>query len=449
VQRIASISHGSWGRINAWKIAVKGFKARPLLGWGWENYNVVFNQFYNPESLLHGSAETWFDRSHNQILDILCLTGIFGLFSYLAIFLILFKLFRKSWLIKRKDSLAILFFLLFAYFVQNLFVFDTPGPMIIFFFSLGLFYFWTKEEQETEVKAKAKTSNFPLPVLLMLLFIFLPWAIYEFNIKPLKKSNQGIRGIITSLVDLKTGLYWYGQSLGGDCFTNPELRLQLAKTMFVASDQGKEGQEIMAQGIKMAVEENKKNVQEHPYDVRYYLYLGQLYNANPGLSPDYLKEAEKVLTQGLTFSPKRQEVFYELGKTKMLLGKNKEAIALYQQALELNKKVKRSHWNLGLAYILDNDYKQGLAEIKKAQEMGMNYPKDPTAAFYIGRAFQMEKEYSRAISVYELVLKWQPDYVPAIKEKIFCYLKLNNQEQAQKELERLEEIAPEEAKKLN
>ena len=383
VQHLISRGFVSWGRLNAWQIAWQGFKAKPIFGWGWENYNVVFNQFYNPESLLYGAPETWFDRSHNQLLDVLCLTGIFGLIAYLAIFFFVFWLFFKKWEEKR-ISVLILFALLFAYFVQNLFVFDTPGPMIIFFFSLGLFYESTNVQISTniQIKTQKQGSKFPLPVLLMLLFILLPLGIYKFNFKPFQKSNQGIKGIITSLVDLKSGLYWYEQSLKGYSFTNPETRLQLTKTIYIvryqaeskrAEESRRSDDEIIKKGVEMTIKENKKSIEEHPLDVKYYLYLAQFYNTSRDFNPSYLKEAEKVLEKGLLTSPKRQEALYEIGKTKIFLGKKEEGLAFYQQALELDERVVDSHLNLVLAYSLVGEKEKAKEEFKKLKEL---WPKE-------------------------------------------------------------------------
>ena len=64
-------------------IAWKGFLERPILGWGTENYNLVFNKYYDPR--LYGQ-EQWFDRVHNILFDWLVGAGILGLLAYLALF---------------------------------------------------------------------------------------------------------------------------------------------------------------------------------------------------------------------------------------------------------------------------------------------------------------------------------------------------------------------------
>jgi len=44
-------------RLRSWNIGLKGFKERPILGWGIGNYNVVFNKHYDPWYLIKGEMK--------------------------------------------------------------------------------------------------------------------------------------------------------------------------------------------------------------------------------------------------------------------------------------------------------------------------------------------------------------------------------------------------------
>ncbi len=66
-----------------WPMAIQGAMQRPILGWGQENFNYIFNQDYNPKMW---SQEQWFDRAHNVFLDWLVASGIVGLIAYVALF---------------------------------------------------------------------------------------------------------------------------------------------------------------------------------------------------------------------------------------------------------------------------------------------------------------------------------------------------------------------------
>ncbi|MFA5841411.1 MAG: O-antigen ligase family protein, partial [Candidatus Paceibacterota bacterium] len=134
--RFASISlteQTTVSRFTIWNMSWQGFKERPILGWGQENFIVVFSKYYTPEMW---NQEPWFDRSHNVFFDWMIAGGSLGILSYLALFGAgLYTLWRS-----RKFSLtdkSVLTGLLVGYFFQNLFVFDNLTSYLMFFSVLG------------------------------------------------------------------------------------------------------------------------------------------------------------------------------------------------------------------------------------------------------------------------------------------------------------------------
>ncbi|MCK4520791.1 O-antigen ligase family protein [Candidatus Parcubacteria bacterium] len=143
--RFSNMTQGSsfQSRLQSWQIGFQGFKEKPILGWGTENYSIVFSKFYNPKILSYSNE--WFDRPHNKTLETMVNTGILGLLAYLSIFgAVLFKLFKK--IKDNKDNKVIvlscscLIGLLFAYFFQNQLMLDTLSSYIMFFATLGVVY---------------------------------------------------------------------------------------------------------------------------------------------------------------------------------------------------------------------------------------------------------------------------------------------------------------------
>ena len=153
-----SLSANTWQhRTFMWKIAWDGFKERPILGWGPENYIYVFSEhfnvnYYNPSE----GFGAWFDRAHSVYFDYLVETGILGLMSFLGIFAVFYWQFIKfqissaNWRIKSQkennqklsitnhQSLttnALLFALPVAYLVQGIVLFD----VLPIYFNLFLF----------------------------------------------------------------------------------------------------------------------------------------------------------------------------------------------------------------------------------------------------------------------------------------------------------------------
>jgi len=124
-----SFSAQTWQhRTYMWKIAYDGFKERPLLGWGPENFINIFDrhfnvQYFNPTE----GFGAWFDRAHSIYFDYLAETGILGLSSYLGIFAVFYwQLFKRRDDQRRQSALqnALIFAIPVAYLVQGIVLFD-------------------------------------------------------------------------------------------------------------------------------------------------------------------------------------------------------------------------------------------------------------------------------------------------------------------------------------
>lgn len=103
LSRFASISLSEGkSRFLIWNMGLQGFKERPILGWGLENYNVIFAKYYDPRLY---AQEPWFDRSHNIVFDWLINAGILGFAAYVGIFVAaLFLFWKRCRSLEEKDE---------------------------------------------------------------------------------------------------------------------------------------------------------------------------------------------------------------------------------------------------------------------------------------------------------------------------------------------------------
>src|SRR5581483_2274683 len=105
-------------------VALRGFKERPILGVGPENFTYLADKYFD-NSLSYANA--FFDKPHNALLEVLVTTGVMGLVVYLGLIgTIIYgfvKLYQKNRI--SKFGLAVLVAAIVAYHVQNFFVFDT------------------------------------------------------------------------------------------------------------------------------------------------------------------------------------------------------------------------------------------------------------------------------------------------------------------------------------
>jgi O-antigen ligase len=159
-------------RLWTWGSALNGFKERPILGWGPENFPAVFDKYFDIRHYIaNQGSETWFDRAHSVIFDYLAETGILGLLSYLGIYIVFYLMFFRSIKIynelKNKKNLSqdlpndlqrnLMFSILIAYFVQNLIIFEVL-PMYLNFFLILAFssYVFNILKLEADLKQNKK-----------------------------------------------------------------------------------------------------------------------------------------------------------------------------------------------------------------------------------------------------------------------------------------------------
>lgn len=145
-------------RILTARIAIRAVDPREnntdklLLGWGPENFLIAWNKYYDPNIYQYDPASL--DRAHNKLLDVLVMNGIFGLIAYLAIWFFAFKrILAKEGSIEYQS--ALLFFGV-AYFVQNLFVFDSVVTYTPFFAFLSFLIFRQAKAYTTDIYCKTK-----------------------------------------------------------------------------------------------------------------------------------------------------------------------------------------------------------------------------------------------------------------------------------------------------
>ncbi len=149
VSRIAKISFSDsnlQNRFIAWGSGWQAVKERPLLGWGWENFNIAFNKYYNPKLLGSNPSEIYWDKPHNIFLEYLYNGGIIGFLAFLSL---LSAFFYQWWKIK-DVSLIFLFFGMIAYLIQGLVVFDTFGVYLMLF--LYLAFIGSRYQRELGIK---------------------------------------------------------------------------------------------------------------------------------------------------------------------------------------------------------------------------------------------------------------------------------------------------------
>ncbi len=431
--RFASLSPSeikSQGRYFVWPMAIEGFKERPILGWGQEGFNYVFNEHYNPAMF---NQESWFDRTHNAFLDWLIAGGLLGLLSYLAILAALvFYTLRSSLSVKEK---AIFLGLIAGYIFQSIFVFDNLMGYIYLFSLLAFFHFDSTKSKAAIgwLNSVAENKNVAQMVLVPVVFLAMIFMIYTVNIKPLS-ANRTLLDAIASSRDQKltaeVALANFNKALDLNTFGNPEIREQMFFNLnkFQADGVSSETRKAFQDE---AVRQYEIQISETPNDTRYLLFFGSLL-----ARLERFDDAVSVLEKALETSPKKQQIFFELGTAYINSGNPKAALE-----------------KLKMAY----DSAPEFGEAKVMYAIGAIYAKDLKLADYLladleEREIASEErilialsavgEYSRAAEIIKKRIKIDPENPQHYFSLAAAYLRAGNRPAAISELRRVGEIIP-------
>lgn len=323
-------------------LSFQGFKENPVLGWGQENYNIVFNKYYDPHLY---AQEQWFDRSHNVFLDWLIAAGSLGLISYLGLFG------AAIYLLMRADHMPVIERVLFlgllsAYFAQNLTVFDNLTSYLFFFAVLAHIHFhgtWHIPDQQRESHLVGTTYGPQLVALAVLLPV-----LYVVNIKPMVASARLIEAIqITSPTTIGQNLEKFKQAIGANTFVTPESREQLVQIAMQVARAGDVPQQDKLAMLEYAREQALRQVDMYPDDARYRLFAGGFFS-RVGLNDEGLAQ----LNEAVKLSPKKQTLMFELANAYINKKEYVKANEILKTAYELEPAFEeaRKLYALGLFY---------------------------------------------------------------------------------------------------
>ncbi|HDQ35049.1 MAG TPA: hypothetical protein ENN14_01905, partial [Chloroflexi bacterium] len=112
---------------------------RPLIGYGPESMYVAYNSFYPPELGHYESRTASPDRSHNETLDAVVITGILGLAIYIFLFgnvfywgfrwLGLLQTRQQFWIYLGMNAFSVLFFTILLWQLEGFYLFGVAVPL--------------------------------------------------------------------------------------------------------------------------------------------------------------------------------------------------------------------------------------------------------------------------------------------------------------------------------
>jgi len=424
ISRFSSISlkeQTVQSRLTIWSMALKSFRERPILGWGFGNFIIPYAKNYDPK--MYGN-EPWFDRTHNMPLEWLVGAGLVGFFTYLTLFASLIWALIQGVRIGlfQKNTALIFIGMLTAYLIQISFVFDTLPTYLMLVLILGFFSVVSSSTKEEWLRKNSfylpATANSPqfdssekkskkeliklkqkhsasLPMLhkigIFVVFVIAFIFIITINIRPLKAAGTLIDALIAfnqqkyseAGEDFKKALSFSGHTIG-----TTEIREQLAMNAlrFLSQPELFKNPEIKSFYL-FSVEEMEKQVRENPKEnlkIRHNILLGQLY-AGLGVverNPELIKQALDQYQISAQFAPNYFHIYPVMASILAQIGNFDGAVAAIKKAENLLTGVGKYDANIfytePLLYVAAGEYDAAYESLQKLSARGTpEHPLDP------------------------------------------------------------------------
>lgn len=187
---LAGLDDRTW----TWGTALSGFIEKPILGWGPENFPIVFDRYYNPN---HFGGDSWFDRAHDTYLEYLVDGGIILLLAYLSIWVFYFREIYQKRARMSVTTLGLMSAFPVAYLIQAISAFEVLPIFLLLYTFLAFairFHYGSEEiKKKTDrqpLSRTAKISNgLPQMAALTGLCALSAITLYYANYLPLEKNR--------------------------------------------------------------------------------------------------------------------------------------------------------------------------------------------------------------------------------------------------------------------
>ncbi|MBT3539010.1 hypothetical protein HOF40_02735 [Candidatus Parcubacteria bacterium] len=390
-------------RLMAWDIAYEGFKDRPVFGWGPENYQNIFDIYYNPDFLEFSLEETLWDKPHNYVMELLSTGGIVTTVFYLAILIsllgYLISLIKKSSSKNQKIIYLIIITAILFYLVQNLFGIETSYSYQLWFVLMAYIMFEYISKKEQEVTDKTYFYKKSAPIFLIIFFIITPIFLFQ-NINMYRASiymgNARDAAVVgdanlwvtqaKSVLDVPTPFLW-------------EQGIFLVQDISLLSEQ-----RVLSKDILQEVEDSLVNIflsylNSVPDSFRINLFFGEFY-AFMGEYVDlsYMEKSDEYMIKAQSISPLNQRVSFLLSKNYLLEGEINEALSILYELVLTYPTSFEVHWFYGLMLVEAGDLDNGIIELEKGSGFGFRH--SGNIEFMID-LYAKQGDYDKIIPLYE------------------------------------------------
>jgi O-antigen ligase len=391
-------------RLITWRSALQGFLDRPVLGWGYDNTYYALSKHYDPQvvrfrqTYFLESLLTWWDKTHNQFVDMLVERGIVGVLLYL---LLVSACVRTLWHMTNRFLTCCLAAGLVAYGVNNVFVFDGFGSLLGFHLYLACLALAPLGSTGIRIPGMKILSggaarlslraSLPRPAVCVATVLGILSAGLYLNYQMAAASAAYVQAQSAFGLDSYVGVGMYEKAFDG--YFSPYSPYQKLNCGLLVANAVLQKKPLPdpAANIEWAIQLAEEALEAHPKDARAYITVNDIYNTLAlGRDPKYAERAETYGLKAVELSPRRQEAMFNLGRTYVIRGEAKRAVELNREMVRNYPSYPVAHWFLGLALLAGGERSAAQDEIKLALRLGYRF-QNPQEREFVLRTFPAEE----------------------------------------------------------
>jgi tetratricopeptide (TPR) repeat protein len=345
-----------------WAGTLQLWQQFPIFGTGPETFAY---SYYWTRPASHNLTSEWdflYNKAHNEYLNYLATTGVFGFLSYLVLILFILYFLRKNLVILSAFiSILITNFSGFSVVITSLYFFILPTLI-------------TNTTQHTPAKSKSFIFYF-IPVSGFLFLVSKVLFFYLADITYAQADSADSAQKYTSAFE----------NISLSLIYRPNEALYLIKSATIASKLAlvahqQKNDDLANQYTKTAINQSDKAIRLSPFSTNNLKERAQIYYYLSSLNSEYYLDAIKSLIQVTRLAPTDAKTFYLIGQFYQDMKDVDSAINYYQQAITLKTNYDYAYFALGKIYFDQKKY--DLAKTNFTQTLKYA-PTNPDAQEYL------------------------------------------------------------------
>ena len=315
-----------------WRGALDVWKRYPLFGSGVESFAY---SYYQDRPVSHNLLSEWdflYNKAHNELLNYLATTGLFGLLTYLGLFIALLWPLLQKWRQRQLTGLQVAIVAsLAAMFTSNFFGFSTVMVNLLFVILAAILIpstNWPKLRKQHQ-------QSWPLLLLLPLLLVsgyleLQTWKIWQADYLFTNGSNY------LSQNDYPSGLALLQQAIDQspqEALFYDELASQYSQLALTLAETGDSSSS--AQLAQAAWLTSNHVLELNPVHLNFYKSRAKIFIRLAQLDSGFYQLAQQTLTQAIELAPTDAKLYYNLGLVDDLLEEQAAAQEQLIKAIQL------------------------------------------------------------------------------------------------------------------